>query len=264
MIARREAGDHAGAVQRIGGGRALVGRHVVGVRPDGILGIVRKLRRAEVVAEPPAAERIAGPRDVHAEVVPLARQLAHQPAAGERVEEHDAVTEAGGAATAARPEGAQHGGPGSDRARGLVDHDERAAARRVHELDVVAPADVADRVGWVRPGESLTLEVEIRGREEARGHDLQPAGRLRVEQGVAPPLSRVCRSGGVRGVGLAAERPAEGRVARTPDADGRKRPHVPREDVRGDRWTGGGPVAQRRGRRAEKSGEGEDRRHDVP
>src|SRR5437763_356521 len=154
-------------------------------------------------------------------MIPAYRELAHQPAAGERIEEHDAVPEAGGAETAARPEGAQHGGPADDRTRGLVDHDERAAARRVHELDVVAPADVADRVGWVRPGESLTLEVEIRGREEARGHDLQPAGCLRVEQGIAPPLSRVCRSGGVRGVGLAAERPAEGRVARTPDADGR-------------------------------------------
>src|SRR5439155_1706444 len=86
LIAGREAGDHPGAFQRVGGGRALVGRHVVRIRPDGILGIVRELRRAEVVAEPPAAERIARARDVHAEVVPPDRELAHQPAAGELVE----------------------------------------------------------------------------------------------------------------------------------------------------------------------------------
>ena len=268
LMAGREAGDHPGALQRVGSGRALVGRHVIGIRPDGILGIVRELRRAEVVAEPPAAERIARARDVHAEVVPPDRELAHQPAAGELVEQHDAVTEAGGAATIARPERAQQGGTGDDGARGLVEHDEGAATRRVHELDVVAGADVADRVGRNHPGESLPVEVEIRRREKTGRSSRWRTGRLHVEQRIPPSLARRGRPGRARGVGLAAGRSLGDRVARPPAADGRKPPQVPREHVRRDGWTGGTAVGRRVAwrdrRRAQQSGEGDDGHHDMP
>ena len=267
LIAGREAGYHPLAVQRIGGRRALVGRHVVGIRPDGILGIVRELLRAEIVAEPPAAERIVRPRDVYAEVVSPAGELAHQPAAGERVEQHDAVAEARGAATVARPEGAQHGGTGDDVARGLVEHEEGAAARRVHELDVVGGADVADRVGRNRPGESLAVDVEIRRREERGRRARGRTGRLHVEQGVPPSLARTRRAGRALGVGMATGRPGDDRIARMPGTGGRKHPQVSREDVGDDGWTGGGARRRRAAcgrRRNQQSGQGHGGHHRVP
>jgi len=101
----------------------------------------------EVVAEPAAGQRVAGPGDVDAEVVADRGELRHEPAAGERVEEDDAVAIARHARAARRAEVAEHGRVGDQASVALPVDGEGAAARRVDHLDVVLRADVADRVG---------------------------------------------------------------------------------------------------------------------
>ena len=136
------ADEHLGSVESVGRGAGLVGRSIIGVRPDTIFRIVRKAGRGELIGEPAPGDRIAGLGNVDAEPVAGVAELAQKPTVGKLVEKHDRIAETGGAIPRAA-ERVHGGGAGRHGAVSLVIDREHRATAAVDALDVVIETDVA-------------------------------------------------------------------------------------------------------------------------
>ena len=168
--------------------------HVVARGPDSDLEVVGHARGVELVEEVRAG-RVAGPRDGEAEgglAADRAGELGEHPAAGERVVDHVRVPVVARAGSR-RPERSES--EARPEPSGLGVHRDR---RLVDDLDVVARADVAVRVGRrAGAGVAGAVEDEARG-GRATGRRGSPGERV-GPPALEPPGPRVAERLGSRG-----------------------------------------------------------------
>ncbi len=182
---RRVSRHHRRAVERRGAGvaegaaRELVRRHVVGVRPDAPLRVVRNVERVREVVAVVAARRVAGLRNRHADVELVLDEdvegdAAHHPAVRELVVLHDRVGHVLGLAEAAEAReerGARQRADDVVPVRLVVDVEDR-----VDELEVLRRAD--GTLGVRRGDREAEERTHLRGRRAFEVEDRSSAGSI--------------------------------------------------------------------------------------